>query len=73
MTQSMKKTMIGLAWCFGAYGGALLIWAHDWKDGLWSLAVCFALILGIIPWEKLQIKRDVGPDKASQLRAPLKH
>ena len=44
-----RRTMLGLAIVFGAFAAAKLFVAHDLYTGLWSFAVCLALVLGLLP------------------------
>jgi hypothetical protein len=44
-----KRTMLGLAIVFGGFSAAKFFVAHDLETGLWSFAVCLALVLGILP------------------------
>lgn len=46
---SFKKMRFSLALIFAAYGGTLLFIGHDQHNGLWALAVSFALVLGLLP------------------------
>ena len=45
---TFRRMMIGLAIVFGGYGG-MMLHHHDLNNGLWSCAVCFALVLGLLP------------------------
>lgn len=63
-----RKMMIGLAVIFGLYGAATLVVRHDWRDGLWSLAVCFALVLGVVPWPLKSKASQAVADRQSQLK-----
>jgi hypothetical protein len=40
--------MLGLAIVFGGFA-AVKLFHHDLYTGLWSFAVCFALVLGLLP------------------------
>jgi hypothetical protein len=46
---TFRSTMLGLATFFGMFAAAKLFIADDLYTGLWSFAVCFALVLGILP------------------------
>jgi hypothetical protein len=48
-TITLKKTMQGLAVLFGAFSATKLFVSHDLYTALWSFAVCFALVLGLLP------------------------
>ena len=46
---SFKEIRFSLAVVFAAYGGTLWFIGHDQHNGLWALAVSFALVLGLLP------------------------
>ncbi len=46
---NLKTVMLGLASMFGADGLALVIFGQDLLSGLWLLAVCVALMIGVVP------------------------
>lgn len=66
---TFRSMMLGGAIIFGAFAVAKL-YAHDLDDGLWSFAVCLALVLGLLPpWltgHSLASKK-VEPEKYSLL------
>jgi hypothetical protein len=45
---TLRSMMVNGAIMFGLYAGAML-YKHDLDDGLWSFAVCLALVLGLLP------------------------
>jgi hypothetical protein len=45
---TFRCTTLGLAVVFGGFAVAKFL-HHDLYTGLWSFAVCFALVLGILP------------------------
>lgn len=45
---TFRSTMLGLAIVFGGFAAFKLL-HHDLYTGLWSFAVCFALVLGFLP------------------------
>jgi predicted MFS family arabinose efflux permease len=63
---TFKYLMFGLAVVFGAIAATKLIRDHDLYTGLWSFAVCFALVLGLLPaWltSPKVLERKVTPEK----------
>jgi hypothetical protein len=43
-----RRIMLNLAIVFGGYAAVMLL-HHDLYTGLWSFAVCFAFVLGLLP------------------------
>jgi hypothetical protein len=69
---TMKTLQSGLAVVFGFYGIAVMVRNHDLHNGIWSLLVCGALLLGVLPtrWlsHQLSTMEEAGnPDPASKL------
>jgi hypothetical protein len=46
---TFRSTLLGLAIIFGMFAAVKLFVAHDLNNGLWSFAVCLALVLGLLP------------------------
>jgi hypothetical protein len=62
-----RRTMLGLAIVFGRFAVAKFM-SHDLYTGLWSFAVCSALVLGLLPpWltEHSVVDETVKPEKYS--------
>jgi hypothetical protein len=69
---TLKTLLSGLAIIFGFYGIAIIVRNHDLHDGIWSLLVCGALLLGVLPTWLLSYQLPVmeeadKPDPASKL------
>ena len=69
---TVKSLASGLAIIFGFYGIAIMVRNHDLHNGIWSLLVCGALLLGILPTGLLShqlpaIEEAGKPDPASKL------
>ena len=48
---TLRGIMLSAAFIFGSFAATKLIFKHDLNNGLWSFAVCLALVLGILlPW-----------------------
>jgi len=45
---TLRSTMFSAAVIFGGFAAVKLL-HHDLNNGLWSFAVCLALVLGILP------------------------
>lgn len=70
---TVKSLLSGLAIIFGFYGIAVMVRNHDLHNGIWSLLVCGALLLGLLPTWLLNhqppaMKEAGKPDPASKLQ-----
>lgn len=70
---TVKALLSGLAIIFGFYGIAIMVRNHDLHNGIWSLLVCGALLLGVLPtWllshQPSAMKEAGKPDPASKLQ-----
>jgi hypothetical protein len=71
---TLRQTMFSAAVIFGGFAAVKLL-HHDFNNGLWSLAVCFALVLGLLPpWltGHRVVDDAVKPEKYSLFGTPNK-
>jgi hypothetical protein len=48
-TVNFRRIMPGFAIIFGAYAASQLLLRENLDTAIWSFAVCFALVLGLLP------------------------
>lgn len=66
---TLRSTMFSAAVIFGGFAAVKLL-HHDLNNGLWSFAVCSALVLGLLPpWltGATVVSKTVKPEKYSLL------
>jgi len=62
MRYTFKRLLAGQATLFAVFGMLRLL-RHDLNNGMWSFAVAFALILGMLPsWLTEPTKREAKPE-----------
>jgi hypothetical protein len=68
----IRRTMLGLAIVFGGYAVVKLL-HHDLYTGLWAFAVCFALVLGLLPaWLTASTTANIATDVRAEVEPEQK-